>query len=206
MSRFKSDLLQEQILAQYLNSIYRKKGFDFRRSTTKAEQHLGIDLIIEHDGIDFNIDEKAQLHYLNKDLPTFTFELSYLNSKNAISTGWLMDTCKKTHYYFLVTAIFTSQPIDKLCRFEDISSVKIMSVSRLKLLHFLENIGLAANTLEDYDSTFRNHGSFGKNIIEELNPRSEGLIYFTEHLAEHPMNLQLRLDFLIRSRVAKRIQ
>ena len=46
--------------------------------------------------------------------------------------------------------------------------------------------------------------SYGKKFIEELNPNSEGLIYFTKHLIEKPNNIQLRLSFLINSHVAKR--
>ena len=56
-----------------------------------------------------------------------------------------------------------------------------------------------------YDSELRSNRAFGKEPINELNASTEGALYHTEHLAEQPINIQLRLEFLIRSGVGKRI-
>ena len=98
-SNFKTDLAQEKKLIPLLDSYYRKhlKMYDFERVDTLEEQLDGIDLILTHNktGETYFIDEKAQLDYLNKNLPTFAFELFY--SKNdSLKQGWLFDAQKSS--------------------------------------------------------------------------------------------------------------
>ena len=88
---------------------------------------------------------------------------------------------------------------------EDIDKLKITSVNRTKLIQHLASIGLKNSKLQKYDNSLRTNNSYGKNDIIELNKYSEGLIYFTEHLVEKPVNLQLRLEYLIKTKVAKKI-
>lgn len=203
MSTFKIDLKHENILSEYLDRLYKSKKLKFERIANLDKQHQGIDIIIQHHSNNYYIDEKAQLHYLNKDLPTFTFELSYLNKYDQLKEGWLFDSNKCTHYYFLITGIFLKEKKTKLLDIEDIETLKITSVNRQKLIEHLEKIGLSRINLEAYDNALRTSESFGKNTIPELNEKKNGLIYYTEHLSEKPINLQLRLRYLIASGVAK---
>ncbi|XCF06426.1 hypothetical protein ABI125_00880 [Tamlana crocina] len=203
MSTFKQDLKQEQILNTYLDHIYHSKKLNFLRITDLEQQHRGVDVIFHHNSDEYLIDEKAQLHYINKDLPTFTFELSYINKHNQIKEGWLFDNSKKTQFYFLVTAIFLKEGKSKLSAQNDIASLKITSVNREKLISHLHKKGLSRNQLDAYDFDIRNTLSFGKNIIPELNEKRAGLIYYTKHLKERPINLQLRLRYLIDNNIAK---
>lgn len=78
MTNFYSDLNQEGILSKYLDNIYQEKGIDFYRVFDLDRQHQGIDVVMIIRSDEYIIDKKAQLHYINRDLPTFTFELSYL--------------------------------------------------------------------------------------------------------------------------------
>jgi hypothetical protein len=204
MSYFKTDLLKEKILGKYLDKIYLKLGFNFKRIDDVKSQFKGIDVIITHKKSDYYIDEKSQLHYLNKDLPTFTFELSYLNKNHKIKEGWFFDQSKDTQYYFLITGIFLDNK-KELLNLKDIKKLKITSVDRSKLIAFLENLNLNEKVLNNYDKNLRKALSFGKNNLEELNNKTQGLLFFTEHLEEKPMNLQLRLKFLIKNKIAKQI-
>lgn len=88
---------------------------------------------------------------------------------------------------------------------EDIDKLKITSVNRTKLIQHLASIGLKNSKLQKYDNSLRTNNSYGKNDIIELNKYPEGLIYFTEHIVEKPVNLQLRLKYLIKTKVAKKI-
>lgn len=203
MPDFKSDLNQEQILNNYLDEVYKSKQLKFTRVTNLKKQRLGIDLVIHHNDVDYYIDEKAQLHYLNQDLPTFTFELSYRNKTNKIKEGWLFDPLKSTHFYFLVTGIILKNNQSKLLAPNDIKSLKITSVNRKKLIEHLQQKGLSRHKLDQYDCDIRHTQSFGKNFIPELNHKSAGLIYYSNHLTEQPLNLQLRLEYLINCKVAK---
>ena len=204
MKSFKNDLIQEKLLATYLNSIYNELGFDFTRINDLDAQHQGIDVELRFNDKVYQIDEKAQLHYLNKDIPTFTFELSYLKN-HELKKGWLFDERKITDYYFLITGICLQSGKKELTSIGDISKIKITSVNRRKLIQLLERKNLSSITLLNYDYAIRQEQSFGNNYLEELNPKSEGCIYFTEHLSEQPLNLKLNLNYLIRERIAKRL-
>lgn len=201
MPKFKEDLAKEKIASRYLDTIYSKLNLQLERISDTKMQYEGIDLIHYHKGITSNIDEKAQLHYPNKDLPTFTFELSY-NKKGVLKKGWLCQHSKKTDFYFLVTGIFLKG--DKLTHHEDIKTCKITSVNRKKLLSHLKNLGLTEAKLEFYDYELRKKKQFGKHVIEEIGAK-HGSLHFTEHLSEQPINLKLRLDYLLRMKIAKRI-
>ena len=203
MHDFRSDLSQEALLSEYLDKLYTGKGIDFNRVSDINKQHQGIDIIIQIKAEEYLIDEKAQLHYLNKDLPTFTFELSYFKN-DRLKKGWLFDEKKLTQYYFLITGIFLKKGKTKLSNSNDIDKIKITSVNRNKLIEHLSSINLDEEKLIGYDKELRKTDSFGKNTVPELNPNSEGLIFLTKQLIEKPMNLQLRLEYLIKTKVAKK--
>ncbi|MFB9056919.1 hypothetical protein ACFFU9_09210 [Mariniflexile ostreae] len=205
MPDFKRDLKQEEILSRYLDNIYKSKKLKFERICDINQQLQGIDIVIHHHKETYFIDEKAQLHYLNKDLPTFTFELSYLNKNNQIKEGWLLDNHKLTQYYFLITGIFLKANTKTLSHINDIEKLKIISVNKHKLIKHLARRGVTQHKLQEYDYDIRKTASFGKNIVAELKEKDQGLLYYTAHLSEKPINLQLRLDYLIRFRIAKKI-
>ena len=203
MSKFQLDLNQEQILSKYLDNLYKEKNINFQRVFDLDKQYQGIDVIMLVKSNEYYIDEKAQLHYINKDLPTFTFELSYFKNNN-YKKGWLFDENKLTQYYFLITGIFLKKGKIELISPNDIERLKITSVSRKKLIEYLSFRDLDEKRLLEYDIKLRKDKAYGKNNISELNPKTEGLIYFTDHLSEKPINLQLRLNFLIETKVAKK--
>ncbi|RKE98476.1 hypothetical protein [Ichthyenterobacterium magnum] len=202
MSFFNRDLSKEQIISEYLNDLYYDLKLNFIRNKDLDLQLKGVDLIYQHKGTDFFIDEKAQLDYINIELPTFTFELSYLkNGENKL--GWLIDQTKITTHYFLITSIYAKDKNDLLKGF---TSCKITSVNRNKLNTYLNTIGLTIEQLNCYQNNIRKADNKKTKIkIDELNAKTQGLLYYSNHLSEKPINLQLRLDFLIKKKIAKQI-
>lgn len=203
-SNFKSDLNKEQKLGLFLDKIYPEKfekDFQIHRITDRTRQHAGIDLEIHdyrnHEDVQvYFVDEKAQLDYLNKSLPTFAFELSYLK-KGEYRKGWLINESKKAAYYFLVTNIQTDKN-------KNFVSCKVTSVNRQKLLDLLDKKGLTNLVLENYDKTFRTNKKNGKAIIKELNATQEGYIFCSHsNKAEKPINLILKLNYLVKMGVGK---
>ena len=157
----------------------------------------GIDVLFTHhqNGRVFTLDEKAQLDYINEDLPTFAFELQYKKNK-VLKQGWLFDVNKKTEFYSLITSIYSDAP-------EIFTSCKITFVNRAKLITLLETKDLSRNSLEILIT--KNVIHQGKLEMDQLNVKSEGYLYFSSHKkAEEPINLILKLDFLIKNGVAKR--
>lgn len=204
-SNFKKDLGDEKILGNYLDTIYSKifnaEEFILTRVWDSERQNSGIDLIIHHltSSQTFNVDEKAQLDYINLELPTFTFETSYLRN-GKLKQGWLFDDSKKTNYYFLVTSILCKGPRIS----SGIESVKIHSIDRLKLKQLLTDKGLTKSVIGRYDSEIRNRGKSGAIRIKELHHIDEGRFYFSkDNKAERPINLVMKLSFLVRAGVAK---
>jgi len=197
-SNFKSDLEREKELCLLLDRYYNQylNHYTFERISDMKQQMAGIDLIFTHktSGKQYHIDEKAQLDYVNENLPTFAFELSY--EKNGIlKEGWLFDTSKTTEFYALITSIYADAP-------NVFTSCKITLVNRQKLVHLLTERNLNSAILKRY--TLPGENIHGKIKIEELHHRSEGYLYAsTKNKVEKPLNLILKLDFLEEMGVAK---
>ncbi len=198
-STFNADLKKEQQLALLLDGYYSKhlKQYDFERVYDKKRQFEGVDLILTHKetGVRHSIDEKAQLDYINEDLPTFAFELSYKKA-GGLKKGWFYDPSKKTEFYALITGIYSDAP-------NTYTSCKITLVNRNKLLAYLQNKGITEIRLK---KTIETHGTqHGKLKLKMLNHRTEGYLYMSsDNKAEQPVNLVLRLDFLLEKGLAKR--
>jgi len=199
-SKFKADLSKEKQLTHLLDSYYQKhlKQYCFERISNLKKQLQGIDLILKdkNSGKPFFVDEKAQLDYVNESLPTFAFELMYLKN-NVQKQGWLFDASKKTQFYALVTSIYSDE--------DDVfTSCNITFVNREKLIQHLEEVGLSQKRLERIIS--ENHSIHGKLNLKQLNPKSEGYLFFsTKNKAEKPINLILKLDYLERIGVTKKL-
>ncbi|QCX01900.1 hypothetical protein FGM00_17930 [Aggregatimonas sangjinii] len=198
-STFASDLEKEQKLHKLLDSCYRKglKNYSFKRIKGHRQQMIGIDLHFtsNRSGQVFSIDEKAQLDYLNENLPTFAFELQY-EKTGILKQGWLFNPHKKTDFYSLITSIYCDEP-------DIFTSCKITFVNRRKLIRFLSEKRLSEESLKKYLNASPNHR--GKLEIDQLNARNQGYLYFSrQNKAEKPVNLILRLDFLIANGVARR--
>lgn len=183
-----------------LDSYYQKhiKQYTFDRIVDLEQQLLGIDVILtdKKTGAIYFLDEKAQLDYINESLPTFVFELSYKKNGKQ-KEGWLFDASKKTHFYALVTSIFS----DEEDRF---TSCNITFVNREKLIQHLAILDLSKERFQEIAD--KNRGYHGKLGLEKLDPWHEGYLFFsTQNKAEKPINLVLKLDYLIAIGVAKRL-
>lgn len=193
-SSFKSDLFKEQLLQPLLDAHYQGlEQYTFERVSNLKQQKEGIDLILidKRDGGRYFIDEKAQLDYINESLPTFAFEIQY-KKQGGYKPGWLFDNSKKTHFYALATSIFSDED-------GKLTSCKLTFVNREKLLQVLGKKGLSAPKLIDRLQAKQS----GKLIIDELHPKKEGYLFLSNKKAESPLNLILKLDWLIDQKIAK---
>lgn len=191
---------KEQHLGILLDSLYKKhlNHYRFQRITDLKKQLQGIDIVLTHRVTkkEFLVDEKAQLDYVNDDLPTFAFELGY--QKEGVSKqGWLFDSSKKTDFYALITGIYSDEP-------NKFTSCKITFVNRGKLISFLKSRVITENSVVSFIGKAR--PKHGKIKIPELDSKTEGYLYCSSHnKAEKPLNLILKLDFLIDNDLAKRL-
>lgn len=199
-SNFEIDLKKEKQLSVFLDLIYDKhlKHYSFQRIQDLKEQFQGIDLILMNKDSQktYYVDEKAQLDYLNDDLPTFAFELNYLK-RGEVKKGWFFDATKKTDFYSLITAIYSDEP-------NKFTSCKVTFVNRNKLICFLISRQITLEFLEN--TAEKSEIKHGKIKISELDYKKEGYLFLSNlNKAEKPLNLILKLDFLIENGLAKRL-
>lgn len=195
-SKFSQDLNNEQKLALFLDNNYYNNSnifsdtFIIDRVSDLDLQYKGVDLIITNKDTNFKsyIDEKAQSHYINKALPTFAFELSYLKD-GFLREGWLFDTHKITQQYFIITCIQETH--------NQIQSCRLISIDRDKLISLLIEKNLTRDNLAKYENQYRTNNEYKKHLINEFGNR-EGFLFYTEHLVEKPINVVFYLDYLIK--------
>lgn len=203
-STFHQDLSKEELLGTYLDSyypfIFKETPFKIKRIRDLNWQHRGVDLVMNSRYHSYFVDEKAQLDYLNKSLPTFAFEISYLKRGNW-QAGWLLDGHKWTQIYFLVTNIC---PKIKGDLSSGLANIKITGIYRYKLIDLLVKRGLNKQRMLELERQIRNGRVEGKISIPELDPKKEGAFFFSKsNKQEQPINLVLKLNFLIRNGVGK---
>ena len=178
------DESQELELQKYLDAVYERLGFHYRRVQDKARQLAGIDLILEFNGREYNIDEKAQIHYVNKGLKTFAFELEF-TGKSGILEGWLFDEKKLTTHYFLVCQL--ESDTDGL---DGLTGLRLISVNRKSLIEFLEKKGWGRHYLQ-VAVPFAMEDRPRYELSQAM-PRIR--VVRTAHLVERPLNVVINLD------------
>ena len=200
-----SSILDRDFYPEFIARLNRKwpdNNFSFKRITDEERQFQGIDLIISDSktSIEYLIDQKAQLNYRDKKLPTFTFELSYLkDGRNKI--GWFLDSKKKTTQYFLFRHIFVSQDYHLESCLMDSIIVEKLKVFLSKfglndefLLEIIDNLDQSLNLEDDLFKT-NNENRYGFKILpQSLNKLI--ILSISPQLAERPVNLLIYLDRL----------
>jgi len=196
-SKFSKDYSEEQRLGVFLDPIYQElydDKFIIERLSDKDSQDKGIDVMFTslNNKIISKIDEKAQLDYIGKTLPTCAFEI--LSGNN--TEGWLFDDKKETNLYFLINSIQVNKD-------NEFTRCIIYSIKRDKLIELLNTKGINKNKAYDYAQCIANSKcKFKKLFIKELNDYTEGYFTYSIHKRESPINLILKLEFLLDNSVA----
>lgn len=146
-SNFKNDFNAEKVINEFLRKYFYQKIVDkniikaFRHITDPNLQHEGVDtIIITLRDVEVHIDEKAALDYAKKNLtenalPTFAFEISYLNREGVLTEGWLTNSkYRKTEDYLLVWLWIKPDTKMKCLRCEDILQLEVIVLSKKDIL------------------------------------------------------------------------
>ena len=158
-----------------------------RRVQDKEEQLNGVDVeFIGTDGRVYCVDEKAQLHYLNKSLPTFAFELlSY--QKGYDTVGWLCNDKLKTDLYMLIWPYAVQDDYQGIT-WEQFTKADCLLIQKRKVLKMLASKGLTTDTMLADARRIRASGRKGKIPIDGI----KGIYYFasyTKDYKETPINI-----------------
>lgn len=158
-----------------------------RRVQDKEEQLNGVDVeFIGTDGRVYCVDEKAQLHYLNQNLPTFALELlSY--QKGYDTVGWLCNNKLKTDFFMLIWPSATTDDYEGIT-WDQFTKVDCLLIQKQKILKMLASKGLTVERMLSDARDIRASGRKGKIPI----PGIKGIYYFASYprkYQEAPINI-----------------
>ncbi len=191
-SAFRKDLHSENLLRPYLDRCYAAHGIGVQRYARTDDQLRGMDVRLTKDGRSFIVDEKAQLHYINRSLSTFALELSLMKDGTE-RVGWFLDTTKRTQVYAFIFDIRVHAPVERLQQPSDIASATIVLVNRERLQSSLDHVGLGANELRALSSSLRNSNASMQRVAypgikllrsDRLNEAPVNLLVARKHLME----------------------
>lgn len=158
-----------------------------RRVHDKEEQLNGVDVeFIGTDGRVYCVDEKAQLHYLNQNLPTFAFELLSFQ-KGYDTVGWLCNAKLKTDLFMLIWPFATQDEYEGIT-WEQFTKADCLLIQKQRILKMLASKGLTVERMLSDARGIRASGRKGKIPIDGI----KGIYYFASYpkkYQEAPINI-----------------
>lgn len=191
VSRRAADMNAESELAEFLdenlysNLLGEGKFLSIERVAEKEQQLQGIDVTAKTQNSVFYIDEKAQLYYINKNIPTFAFELQFLKGGRVIE-GWFLNDELKTDHYLLIWPFASVTDVKELKK-GDLTKLDALMISKVKLRRELASLGFDKETLTQRASQLRRTRTYGK-----IPTGMQGIYYFASDpskYAEAPINI-----------------
>lgn len=186
------DVSVEQEIAKFLDdNFYSKAVTDFHRFKSKDDQLKGKDIRFTWDDlVNIIVDEKAQSQYINRDLPTFAFEISSIFSGKR-SEGWLFNDAKETEYYLCIW-IWAERTWNISA--DDIIKLDCLLLKRSDIIVYLEMEGFTKKRIVERENEIRASGEQGP-----FDKTAHQYIYFfnTTKRVERPFNVIIRKQKLI---------
>lgn len=190
MSHRQRDSNVEKEIADFLDEFFYPKTTSFAsRFEEKEDQLKGKDILIKTSKTGrIIVDEKAATHYINKDIPTFAFELSFCRYNGERVKGWLFDKSKETEYY-LVMWIEAETDKTWLLKAKDIKRIKAVLLNRQDLIDYLEQEGFDYDETKQKEQEILRKGQSGR--LYKYDHRYVSYFY-TTRLDEKPINLVVK--------------
>lgn len=188
MSFRKRDTSVEHELGKFLNDhFYNQIATKVIRHADKTDQLSGKDVTCIFKGLgEIIIDEKAATHYINKDIKTFAFELSFKRTNGEEVEGWLLDPEKMTQYYLLM---WLKANNEWHITSQDITEVKALLINRKDILNYLKEESYGADKLRRANDKIR-----ANNLSGPIGKTTNSNFYFfrTIKLTENPVNIIIK--------------
>ena len=194
--RIFQDKLEEKILGEKLNYIYNQIGLEFQRIKEKDMQIKGSDLKFKYKNKEYFADEKNASRYYFKDLKTFSFELSFINSRGKIMDGWFASDSSITDAYIIN---YIRAPEDNNNFQNKIHSIETLIIGKKKINKYIKSLGF--NSIKDLINIFDKAHKEGKtkihNGIESYFGISDKIhLSKTIRFEEQPLNIIISKDIL----------
>lgn len=190
-STYESDKRKEELFAEWLDKYFYARIQNYYeniyRITNKNTQKRGIDVVIKSfDGSELKVDEKATLDYINKNIPTFAFEVK---NRTSGREGWLYNKSLETDYYLLA---WPNSECDYINEADDFSSASIMTIRRERVKELLNKRNLDENEIMRRVKAYQDRLNEGNkfSVCDGIN------IYFNETKYEKPINIVIHNKIL----------
>ena len=192
-SKFYEDKRKEELFGNWLdNHFYIRMIGKYKSITRNSDatlQKRGVDVIIEtNGGKTIYIDEKATLQYINKNIPTFAFEIRNTTSS---AQGWLYNPNYVTDYYLLAWPNATDESIPNA---ESFFNTEVMSIKRSGVVQLLVDNGLTEGRILDLVQQYQSRLS----ETNKFEIASGITLNFNQFLAERPINVVVKKNILSR--------
>jgi len=188
--RYRDSQVEREISLFLDEKFYPGIGAKIVRHFDVETQMQGIDVSLSYKDLHgVAVDEKALSHYINKNIPTSAFELSFLN-KGRVIEGWFSDENKKTEYYLLIW-IWAKKDWD--ITKDDITKLELYLIPRQKVFEYLTQQGYDSAQLREKARQIR------VNDIDGAIDKSYGKDYYfflSKKLVEEPVNVVIRKHVL----------
>lgn len=185
----------EKELGKFLDKyFYPNLDYKSERKMDRSSQFQGIDVQLKKDNYQLNIDEKAQLYYINKSLPTFAFEVNFVNRAGNLAPGWLFNNDLQTDYYLLIWPFANTDDLIKI-KEESFTKIDCLMISKKKIQQYLLQEGLTKEIIMEDAIKIRNgkqKGRFG------ILGKSDIYYFFSpsDKYTEVPINIVIRRNIL----------
>lgn len=194
------DNASEKQIAKFLDkNFYPAYTNNFKRFNDVETQMAGIDVQFDYKGLTgLLVDEKALTHYVNKNIPTFAFELDFKIASGEVVAGWFYDEHKRTEYY-LMSWITASR--NRYFQAEDIIKLDTLLVSRSAIQDMLEGYGMTKDLADSHAKNIRRMNISG--VSQKDLRHKPYYFYYSDQLGEMPINLIVRKEKLIEIATAR---
>ena len=179
----REDEKMANVVSLFLEQYFYNTVEGYEKVEDRERQLQGIDVIFFYNGKQYICDEKAAIRYVNKNLQTFAFELSFLGKGNKLIDGWLISETKKNNSFLCVWIDKADNDILELV--DDIKELEISLINKQKLIEYLEEIGWTIGRLNKKAEKIRNSE---KEYCGDINKHG-CKFYCSRYLAEQPVNV-----------------
>lgn len=146
----------------YPNGNPNTQGMITERCTDTIMQRSGCDVYMSIPSLGIEraiVDEKAASHYINKDLRTYSLELSQITRGGKEVDGWFLDKKNKTQYYMLIYLKGNVSSWKDITE-DNITEVEYYLVSKESIKNYLFSKGYGEEELRDLVAEIREDDDF----------------------------------------------
>lgn len=204
-----TDMKAEKVLGVFLDRYFyswlarENSGLKCKRQYNVTSQLNGVDVIIQKGEKVLKVDEKAAIYHSNTMIPTFAFEVNSIQNDNGYPIlGWFLNDNLQTNYYLIIwtnvkcelnkeIGLWVRKELTEL-KSTDFSIIEAYLIRKSVLRAFLARDGWNKAAILRRAELIRKTKCSQKIDVGH----KEFYFYYSEHLAEKPINIVIKKSTL----------